>query len=93
MKAEERRLAAALADEDQQQQQQDTDDEELLLARMDAGLFTLQQCCVVVGGLWGAGDAGLRRRILTLLHQKGQTLGPIRCGRGAKGMGRGWAVC
>ncbi len=83
MRAEERRLAAALADDDQQHQ--DVDDEELLLARMDAGLFTLQQCCVVVGGLWGAGDAGLRRRILTLLHQKGQTLGPIRWGRAEGG--------
>lgn len=54
------------------------DEEELLLARLDAGLFTLQQCCVVFGNLWATGDVGLRRRLLGALHQKGQTLAPVR---------------
>ena len=44
---------------------------------MDAGLFTLQQCAVIVAHLWGTGDVGLRKRILMLLHQKDQALANI----------------
>ncbi|GFR50058.1 hypothetical protein Agub_g12199, partial [Astrephomene gubernaculifera] len=75
VRAEEKRLAAALAEADEGEQ---VDEEELLLARMDAGLFTLQQCCLIFGNLWATGDVGLRRRLLGALHQKGQTLGPVR---------------
>ena len=49
------------------------------MARMDAGLFTLQQCAVIVAHLWGTGDVGLRKRVLMLLHQKGGTLANIKC--------------
>lgn len=31
------------------------DDDELLLARMDAGLFTLQRAALILGALWAAG--------------------------------------
>ena len=41
-----------------------------LLARMDQGLYSLQQCALIVGHLWFVGDIGVRRRILQLLHQK-----------------------
>ncbi|GLI67804.1 hypothetical protein VaNZ11_012092 [Volvox africanus] len=75
VRAEERRLADALAEAEEDEQ---VDEEELLLARMDAGLFTLQQCCIILGNLWATGDVGLRKRLLALLHQKGQTLGPVR---------------
>ncbi|KAL4421715.1 hypothetical protein ABPG77_002331 [Micractinium sp. CCAP 211/92] len=68
--AEEARLAEEAED--------DMDEEELLLARMDAGLFTLQQCALVVGALWLVGDVGVRKRILRLLHQKSRTLGSLR---------------
>eukprot|EP00955_Chlamydomonas_euryale_P051772 354954-Chlamydomonas_euryale.AAC.8 len=54
------------------------DEDELLLARMDAGLFTLQQTATVVAHLWATGDAGLRRRLLVLLHQRGATLSHVR---------------
>lgn len=54
------------------------DEEEVLLARMDAGLVALQQCCQVVGTLWQTGDVGVRRRVLTALHQRGETLGAVR---------------
>ncbi|KAG2427002.1 hypothetical protein HXX76_012786 [Chlamydomonas incerta] len=75
VRAEERRLMAAVAEAEEDEQ---VDEEELLLARLDAGLFTLQQCCVVFGNLWATGDVGLRRRLLGALHQKGQTLAPVR---------------
>ncbi|WIA28620.1 hypothetical protein OEZ86_011157 [Tetradesmus obliquus] len=51
---------------------------ELLLERLDAGLFTLQCAMVVVAALWSTGDAGLRRRLLACLHQKGQSLEMVR---------------
>ena len=56
------------------------DPDDLMMVRSDAGLFTLQQCCIVLGHLWATGDAGLRKRVLMLLHQKGQALSSIRCG-------------
>jgi hypothetical protein len=33
---------------------------------------------VVVAALWSTGDAGLRRRLLACLHQKGQSLEMVR---------------
>ncbi len=49
--------------------------------RSDAGLFTLQQAALIIGHLWALGDTGLRKRVLSILHQKGETLGGIRCDR------------
>lgn len=57
---------------------EDLDEDELLLASMDAGLYTLQQCALVVGALWLLGDVGVRKRVVQLLHQKGHTLGLLR---------------
>lgn len=37
---------------------------QILLARMDSGLYTLQQACLVAGTLWALGDPGLRKRLL-----------------------------
>ncbi|PRW61313.1 beta-catenin 1 [Chlorella sorokiniana] len=67
--AEEARLAEA---------DEDLDEDDVLLARMDAGLYTLQQCALVVGALWLVGDQGVRKRVLKLLHQKGRTLASLR---------------
>lgn len=36
------------------------------------------QCALIVGQLWLAGDLGVRKRLLMLLHQKGHTLGALR---------------
>lgn len=33
---------------------------------------------VIIGNLWLAGDPGMRRRLLTLLHQRSQTLAGLR---------------
>lgn len=52
----------------------DIDEDEMLLARMDAGLYTLQQCALIIAELWATHDHGLRKRILMLLHQKECTL-------------------
>ena len=46
------------------------DEEARLSARMDQGLYSLQQCALIVGHLWFVGDLGVRKRILQLLHQK-----------------------
>ncbi|EFN51521.1 hypothetical protein CHLNCDRAFT_27908, partial [Chlorella variabilis] len=68
--AEEARLAEVADD--------DLDEEDILLARMDGGLYTVQQCALVVGALWLVEDTGIRKRILKLLHQKGRTLASLR---------------
>lgn len=50
------------------------DEEARLSARMDQGLYSLQQCALIVGHLWFVGDLGVRKRILQLLHQKARLL-------------------
>ena len=46
------------------------DEEARLSARMDQGLYSLQQCALIIGHLWFVGDLGVRKRLLQLLHQK-----------------------
>lgn len=48
--------------------------EEVLLAKMDAGLFTVQQCALVLAELWASEDLALRRAIVTMLHEHELTL-------------------
>ena len=43
-----------------------------------AGLFPLQQACLVIGHLWYEGDAGLRRRLVQTMHTQGATLAGVR---------------
>jgi beta-catenin-like protein 1 len=76
VQAEEFRLAERLEAGGSDGEELDEDD--LLLARMGAGLYTLQQCCLIIGNLWAAGDVALRKRILMLLHQKGRSLGQLK---------------
>lgn len=52
----------------------DEDEEGRLAARMSAGLFTLQQCAIIVANLWTIGDRGVQKRVLQLLHQQVCTL-------------------
>lgn len=56
----------------------DIDDDEMLLARMEAGLYTLQQCAIIIAQLWCTKEYGLRKRILLLLHQNECTLSFIK---------------
>lgn len=49
---------------------EDMDEDYMLVARMEAGLFTLQQCSLIMAHLWFYGDISLRKRILLLLHQQ-----------------------
>lgn len=49
---------------------EDMDDDYMLVARMEAGLYTLQQCALILGHLWFYGDISLRKRIILLLHQQ-----------------------
>lgn len=63
--AEQERLAE-MPEEDLEEM----DEEYMLVARMEAGLFTLQQTALIMGHLWFYGDIGLRKRILLLLHQQ-----------------------
>ena len=44
--------------------------DEVLLRRMDAGLYTLQQCALIIGNLWIVGDQLVKQRIMMLLHQQ-----------------------
>ena len=44
--------------------------DEVLVRRMDAGLYTLQQCGLITGNLWIVGDQGVKQRLLMLLHQQ-----------------------
>ena len=41
-------------------------------------LFTCMQCALIIGNLWLVGDVGIRKRVLTLLHQRSQTLADLR---------------
>ena len=41
---------------------------------MDAGLFTVQQCALVLAELWASEDLALRRAIVTMLHEHELTL-------------------
>ncbi len=36
------------------------------------------QCTLIIGNLWLVGDVGIRKRVLTLLHQRSQTLTDLR---------------
>lgn len=51
-------------------EEEDLTADEVLLRRMDAGLYTLQQCALIVGNLWIVGDQLVKQRILMLLHQQ-----------------------
>eukprot|EP00873_Tetraselmis_striata_P034402 jgi/Tetstr1/454666/TSEL_041556.t1 len=66
------------AEEELVEQEEEYGEQERLLARMDAGLYTLQQCSLIIGYLWNMGDMGIRRRVLMLLHQKGCALSIVR---------------
>ncbi len=37
-----------------------------------------QQVALIIGNLWFVGDTGIRKRVLTLLHQKSATLAEVR---------------
>eukprot|EP00210_Caulerpa_lentillifera_P007603 g7261.t1 len=49
-----------------------------LFNKMESGLATLQQICLIVCRLWETGDKALRQRVLLLLHQKQHTLESVR---------------
>ena len=51
-------------------EEEELSSDEVLLRRMDAGLYTLQQCALVIGNLWMVGDQGVKQRLLMLLHQQ-----------------------
>ena len=36
------------------------------------------QVALIIANLWNVGDVGIRKRVLTLLHQKSQTLAAVR---------------
>lgn len=61
-----------------EEQEGEVDEEDLLLGLMDAGLFVLQQSASIIAHLWLVNDTGLRKRILTLLHTKGQTVSHVK---------------
>lgn len=69
MAAEEKRLATS---------EENYTEDDIALARLDAGLYTLQQVALIIGNLWMMGDSGMQRRVLTLLHQQSQTLADLR---------------
>ena len=48
----------------------DEDEDGRTAARMSAGLFTAQQCAIIMASLWASGDLGVRKRLLQLLHQR-----------------------
>ena len=58
------------AELEQLTEEEDLSADEVLLRRMDAGLYTLQQCALIIGNLWIVGDQGVKQRLLMLLHQQ-----------------------
>ena len=67
--SEEARIRTLFGGEDEEEVK-----EEVLLAKMDAGLFTVQQCALVLAELWAEDEFALRKGILTMLHEKELTL-------------------
>jgi hypothetical protein len=78
VEAEEARLAQRLAQAGSETEEEELGEDELLLARMSAGLYTLQQCCLIIANLWAAGDVALRKRVVMLLHQQGASLARVK---------------
>lgn len=60
-------------------EEEDLSTDEVVLRRMDAGLYTLQQCTLIIGNLWIVGDQGVKQRLLMLLHQQVVTCQIIHC--------------
>ena len=58
------------AELEQLTEEEDLSGDEVVLRRMDAGLYTLQQCTLIIGNLWIVGDQGVKQRLLMLLHQQ-----------------------
>lgn len=58
------------ADLEQLTEEEDLSSDEVLMRRMEAGLYTLQQCALIIGNLWIVGDQGVKQRLLMLLHQQ-----------------------
>ncbi|GAQ81024.1 beta-catenin-like protein 1 [Klebsormidium nitens] len=58
--------------------QEDLSDEERYLAKLGAGLYTLQLLALIAGSIWATDHRGMRERLLLLLHQQGLTLEVIR---------------
>lgn len=62
-----------------------------LLARVDAGLLSLQQLCLSLAALFQAADGPLRTRLIKLLHQNKLPLQAVRVtlaevrGKGGRG--------
>ena len=63
-------LVQAKMAEEVLEEEEDLDEDDILARRLDAGLFVLQQCTLIVGNLWLMGDAGVKRHIVDILHQK-----------------------
>ena len=63
-------LVQAKMAEEVLEDEEDLDEDDILARRLDAGLFVLQQCTLIVGNLWLMGDAGVKRHIVDILHQK-----------------------
>jgi len=66
--------AAAAAEEDGGAM----DEEERYVARLDAGLFTLQQLALILGQLWAIGEAGINERMMRGLTLGGASLADVR---------------
>lgn len=78
VKEGEAEIAARYQQDGQEDDEEEIDQDEVLMARLDAGLFTLQQAAIVAAELWAVGDVGVRKRLLSLLHQRGRTLSSLR---------------
>lgn len=67
------------AELEQLTEEEDLSADEVVLRRMDAGLYTLQQCTLIIGNLWIVGDQGVKQRLLMLLHQQVVTCQTSHC--------------
>ncbi|DBA65719.1 TPA: hypothetical protein ACH3X2_002764 [Trebouxia sp. C0005] len=72
------KVVAEQAELEQLTEEEDLSADEVLLRRMDAGLYTLQQCALIIGNLWIVGDQGVKQRLLMLLHQQSNTMAEVR---------------
>ena len=59
-------------------EEEEEEEEDLYLRRLDAGLFTLQLVDYVITELCMCGEEVVHQRILTILGQRGETLGTVK---------------
>ncbi|KAJ1941168.1 hypothetical protein FBU59_003579 [Linderina macrospora] len=70
------RVASAEDSDEEDEDEDEEDAEDRYLRRLDAGLFSLQMCNIIVG--FAVGEEAVKSRTETMLKRRGRSLGTVR---------------